>query len=66
MAVVIDPQTVDNGKPAAGQRIARHERLGEEVERRAVDHHLGFSHGIDHGAAGCIAEHKDVAALCAV
>ena len=53
-------------KPPPVQRIAGHERLGQEVQGRAVDDHARAAHGVDHRPAGGVAQHVDLAALGAV
>ena len=44
-------------------RIAGHERLGQEVQRRAVDDHPRPADGVDHRTAGGVAHDVALAAL---
>ncbi len=52
--------------PPPAKRVAGHERLGQEVQGGAVDDHPRAAHGVDHGPAGGVAQHVDLAALGAV
>ena len=63
VSILVEADAVDDGEAAAGVRIAGHERLGQEIQRRAVDDHPRPADGVDHRPAGGIAHDVALAAL---
>ena len=63
MRPAVELDAVEDDETAAGQRIARHERLGQKVQASAVDDHARAPHRVDQRPAGGVAEDEDFAAL---
>ncbi len=66
LAVGVERDAVEDDEAAAVERVAGHERLGQEVQARAVDDHARPADGVDQRPAGGVAQHVDLAALGAV
>ena len=66
MPTLVELHAVEDDEAAAVERVAGHERLGEEVEAGAVDDDARPADGVDQRPAGGVAEDVDVAALGAV